>query len=719
MATTTYNSIYDYAAANPKSATESLGAYEARIASEYKAATAAPAAATTPAVTTTTPAVTTTTPAAAAVTPTTSTPAAATITPTTSTPVTTITPTTTGATLNINGVTVPATADAIAAELAKAGMPAEMIPSTVSSMLAGSSASTSTSTGTAAAATPTTATIQLYGETVPATIEGVSAVLAKMGIPTENIPAVAIQVLDQSGYPVTGTTNSSSALNYLSSASTPTTTQYTDLITQYLNAILADSQTAYQDPYADQITSALNALTNIANTTYQNPYADQISSALNALTNFDSSYDVYSDPQYEALKEYYERAGRDAYADQMATLAAMTGGRPSTAATAAASQAQNVYNQNFASSVLPALIAQGQQQKQQEYTNIISQLQALQGVSNDEYAQYRDDTADYSTLLNALTNASNTEYTRDTVQDSKLYDVMSLLQGLDTTQYERAYQALRDAITDTGTLPDGSKTLTGQLTDAELAQSAANLETTQQEQTLNGLKIASAEQEALANEAAVQAQAHYSDIQAYINTLDADDPLIPYLQAARQQKIDAQAAAEAAAAKLADEAYQTMFENALNTFKTTGVVTDWMEPYLGLPAGTYSQSYAQAIADNEREWYQAETSRLNAETARINAAKNSDSVTFKTGSGSNLVSGTGTYAALSQQLGMSAKELAKEFGSDIEYVLQVLDLALEADSTNSTEQLAKYGEILEYRLSGGGGGLTSEGVKLIEYLLSQ
>lgn len=67
-------------------------------------------------------------------------------------------------------------------------------------------------------------------------------------------------------------------------------------------------------------------------------------------------------------------------------------------------------------------------------------------------------------------------------------------------------------------------------------------------------------QQNLANEAKRLALAHYDNIAGYINTLDPNDPLIPYLQAERQGKVFSQDVAKA-------DAEKTLFERAMEEKK--------------------------------------------------------------------------------------------------------------------------------------------------------
>jgi hypothetical protein len=143
-----------------------------------------------------------------------------------------------------------------------------------------------------------------------------------------------------------------------------------------------------------------------------------------------------------------------------------------------------------------------------------------------------------------------------------------------------------------------------------VADLAAQGKTSTGELTLQGRQ---AQQNELAQQAALLAARYYDDIQAYINTLDPNDPLVPYLYAERRKKIQAQAEQQAAAAAAASEAEQQRWKNAFETFKATGRITSPEQAQiLGLPMDA-------TVADVDIARMNAQTSRMNAQTSRMNA----------------------------------------------------------------------------------------------------
>ena len=145
-----------------------------------------------------------------------------------------------------------------------------------------------------------------------------------------------------------------------------------------------------------------------------------------------------------------------------------------------------------------------------------------------------------------------------------------------------------------------------------IADLAAQGKTSTGELTLQGRE---AQQNELARQAALLAARYYDDIQAYINTLDPNDPLVPYLYAERRKKIQTEAEKAAAAAAAASEEEQRAWKRAFDLFQSTGRITSAEQAQiLGLPMDA-------TVADVDIARMNAATSRMNAETARMNAQK--------------------------------------------------------------------------------------------------
>jgi hypothetical protein len=123
---------------------------------------------------------------------------------------------------------------------------------------------------------------------------------------------------------------------------------------------------------------------------------------------------------------------------------------------------------------------------------------------------------------------------------------------------------------------------------------------------------------------------YYADYQSQIDKLTNDndtsnDWQLPYLKAARAEKVAAQEAAQATAqAKAAaDQNAQSkaMYDDAFNRWKTSGkVLTQADANILGVPVGSQTEAYTQAQMSNK-------VAQQNANTASTNATNNATEAT--------------------------------------------------------------------------------------------
>lgn len=121
--------------------------------------------------------------------------------------------------------------------------------------------------------------------------------------------------------------------------------------------------------------------------------------------------------------------------------------------------------------------------------------------------------------------------------------------------------------------------------------------------------------EQLQRQASLLAAQYYDNIAGYINTLDPNDPIIPYLHAERRNKINTEAEKAAFAAAAKSEEEQTLWDNAFKLFQQTGRITSPEQAQiLGLPQDA-------TVADIDIARINAATSQMNAQTARTNAEK--------------------------------------------------------------------------------------------------
>ena len=223
-------------------------------------------------------------------------------------------------------------------------------------------------------------------------------------------------------------------------------------------------------------------------------YQAKRDAALQRAEDMEWDYDPNTDPVYQAYQKQYRREGQRATQDAMGSYAGMTGGRPSSYAVTAASQAGDYYAAQMADKI-PELYNSAYQRYLQEFQRQLGisdqyagfddreynrwadqqdrnlqQADRLQSYGAQEYDRYRDRLGQYNTdrnfrygvnrdrvsdennayqqkysqYLNDLDQYNtdrNFEYGRyrDSVGDYR-YD--------DETAYNRNYQARRDAIND-------------------------------------------------------------------------------------------------------------------------------------------------------------------------------------------------------------------------------------------------------------------------------
>ena len=146
--------------------------------------------------------------------------------------------------------------------------------------------------------------------------------------------------------------------------------------------------------------------------TYDSKYEGLIDSTISQIVNRPSfSYDPDTDVAYQAFMEKALRAGDKAYADNIAGLSAMTGGRPNTWAGAVASQARNEY--------------------------VLQAQEAVIHFEERAYGRYRDETQDLYNLVGLLNSQDEIAYNRfrDTIGDTK--DLAGLLLQLDERDFQQ------------------------------------------------------------------------------------------------------------------------------------------------------------------------------------------------------------------------------------------------------------------------------------------
>lgn len=172
-------------------------------------------------------------------------------------------------------------------------------------------------------------------------------------------------------------------------------------------------------------------------TQYESQYADQIQDLFNSIQDrAPFTYSPDADMSYQAYSEKYRNAGQKARDDTMGSMAAMTGGIPSSYAMTAAQQAQNNYNAAL-SDVLPQLEQLAYNKYVSEGDDMRKDLSMLMQMDNQAYQQHLDS---YNNALNAWQLGYGVD--RDRVEDIRYTDETDYNRG----QAEREL-ALEQAMT--------------------------------------------------------------------------------------------------------------------------------------------------------------------------------------------------------------------------------------------------------------------------------
>lgn len=163
---------------------------------------------------------------------------------------------------------------------------------------------------------------------------------------------------------------------------------------------------------------------------YENQYAKQQQALLDAIINRpDFSWSKENDPQWSSYKKSYLREGDRATANALGQAAAASGGRPSTAAVTAATQAGDYYATQL-NDIIPTLYQQAYDQYLNEYNMSLQDLNAVNNQEQLDYAKYLDQLGQYNTDRNFAFNQYLSDF--DILQNQ-----LASLQGQDSVDYNR------------------------------------------------------------------------------------------------------------------------------------------------------------------------------------------------------------------------------------------------------------------------------------------
>ena len=187
----------------------------------------------------------------------------------------------------------------------------------------------------------------------------------------------------------------------------------------------------------NQIDSVLDQINNFGSFSfdqeapvYNNQYAEQQRELLDAIINRpDFSWSKETDPQWSSYKKSYLREGDRATANALGQAAAASGGRPSTAAVTAATQAGDYYATQL-NDIIPTLYQQAYDQYLNEYNMSLQDLNAVNNQEQLDYAKYLDQLGQYNTDRNFAYNQYLSDF--DILQNQ-----LASLQGQDSVDYSR------------------------------------------------------------------------------------------------------------------------------------------------------------------------------------------------------------------------------------------------------------------------------------------
>lgn len=203
---------------------------------------------------------------------------------------------------------------------------------------------------------------------------------------------------------------------------------------------------------------------------YDNQYAEQQQALLDAILNReDFSWSKETDPQWSSYKKSYLREGDRATANALAQASAASGGRASTAAITAATQAGDYYATQL-NDIIPALYQQAYDRYLNEYSMMLQDLGAVNTQEQLDYAKYLDQLTQYNTDrnfaydtylgdFNILQGQLSSLQGQDDVDYGRFMDRINLGIQKDETEYQRGQQeqalaqAQVDAILSAGGTP--------------------------------------------------------------------------------------------------------------------------------------------------------------------------------------------------------------------------------------------------------------------------
>ena len=195
---------------------------------------------------------------------------------------------------------------------------------------------------------------------------------------------------------------------------------------------------------------------------YENAFAQQQKDLLDRILNReDFSWSKETDPQWSSYKKSYLREGDRATANALAQASAASGGRPSSYAVNAATQAGDYYATKL-NDVIPTLYQQAYERYLDEYNMKLKDLNAVNQQEQLDYAKYLDRLGQFNTDRGfAYQNyADDYDRLRSQLADVQGQDQIDYARHLDeTSRQQTAQDSIRsqvDAILAAGGSPSAN-----------------------------------------------------------------------------------------------------------------------------------------------------------------------------------------------------------------------------------------------------------------------
>ncbi len=205
----------------------------------------------------------------------------------------------------------------------------------------------------------------------------------------------------------------------------------------------------YQSQYNDMYNAALDRMGSMgsfsydkAAPTYTNAYADLQKKLLDSVVNRDPfTWSKETDPQWGSYKKSYLREGERATANALAQASAASGGRPSSYAVNAATQAGDYYATKL-NDMIPTLYQQAYDRYLQEFQMDRQKLGDVNSQEQLDYNRYLNDLGQYNTDRDFALNVYNSDFDRNSAYLSAIMDLDNMAYGRYSDNFDRLLSQL-------------------------------------------------------------------------------------------------------------------------------------------------------------------------------------------------------------------------------------------------------------------------------------